>query len=165
MKPSLERRTQKINMTTFDPYSTHVPALALAVYTYGTRVLEIGCGWYSTPLLHTMSSEVITLENNPDWAEKFKAIAGDKLRVVSDIVAAANSGTPCDWDVVFIDCEPVADRAPILEMFLDKHCCIVAHDTEAEPYPDLLKKVKFQRHFDFLTPRTSFLSNVLDVTK
>lgn len=152
-------------MYTFDPYSTHVPALALAVSLYGPRVLEIGCGWYSTPLLHSISSEVVTLENNSEWAEKFKAIAIDKIRVVPDMVAAAYAFSACVWDVVFVDCEPVPDRGPIVEMFLGKGCCVVAHDTEATPYLELLTRIKYQRHFNFFVPKTSFLSNVLDVTR
>lgn len=147
-----------------DPWSTHLPALALAVLRYGPRVLEIGCGWYSTPMLYTMSNRVETIETDYAWACKFLRLTNGHLHVVPDIEEGATMFSAFPWDVVFVDCDPVYQRAPCVRLFLEKPCCIVAHDTEAEPYPNLLRTVRYQRHFDFIMPRTSFLSNVLDVT-
>lgn len=149
----------------YDPWSTHLPALALAVMRYGRRVLEIGCGWYSTPMLYTMSHTVETLETDYAWASKFFHLTNGHLHVVPDIEDGAMMFSDFPWDVVFVDCDPVWQREPCVRLFLDKPCCVVAHDTEAPPYPDLLPSIRYQRHFDFVMPRTSFLSNVLDVTK
>ncbi len=151
-------------MTNYDPWSTHIPALATAVMRYGLRVLEIGCGWYSTPLLHAMSKQVITLETDPQWATKFESVAGKQIHVAPDIAAAAKAWACHTWDVVFVDCDPVSARVSCVELFLGQRCCVVAHDTEVDNYAALLPTVRFVKHFNFILPRTSFLSNVLDVT-
>jgi len=147
----------------YDPWSTHIPALASAVMKYGKRVLEIGCGWYSTPLLHALSDSVTTLETDASWASKFRRITGDKLHIVPNIIAGVEMFRETPWDVVFVDCDPVSARAQCVATFLNKPCCVVAHDSEVENYRELLKTIKFVRHFDFIMPRTSHLSNALDV--
>ncbi len=151
-------------MNTYDLWGTHVPALATAVVRYGFRVLEIGAGWYSTPLLHAMSSQVQTLELEPTWAAKFDTICRGQIHVAPDILAAAKQWAFQDWDVVFVDCDPVSVRADCVELFLDRRICVVIHDSEVANYTELLKRVKYQKHFNFMMPRTSYLSNVLDVT-
>lgn len=150
-------------MNNYDPWSTHLPALAAAVHRFGNRVLEVGCGWYSTPLLHAMSPNVVTLETDAQWASKFKRVAGDKLLIATDILESVKAWSVHPWDVVFVDCDPVSARASCVELFLDMRCCVVAHDTEVNNYTALLKRIKYQRHFDFIMPRTSWLSNVLMV--
>jgi len=62
-----------------------------------------------------------------------------------------------------VDCDPVSARAQCVSTFLNKPCCVVAHDSEVGNYRELLKTIKFVRHFDFIMPRTSHLSNTLDV--
>lgn len=130
---------------------------------YGQRVLEIGCGWYSTPLLRALSSQVTTIETDSEWASKFEKIVNGKLHVVPEILAGAQAFADCPWDVVFVDCDPVAQRAACVELFLNRPCCVVAHDTEAPNYAHLLPQIRYVKHFDFIMPRTSHLSNVLDV--
>jgi hypothetical protein len=152
-------------MNLYDPWSTHLPALVQAVMRYGSRVLEIGCGWYSTPMLHTISSQVITLESDPQWAAKFKSVARPgQLHIAPDILYAAKAFSVHTFDVVFVDCDPVGARAACVELFLDRRCCVVAHDTEVNNYTELLKRIRYQKHFDFVMPRTSHLSNFLDVS-
>lgn len=146
-----------------DPWSTHLPALALAVKRYGDRVLEIGCGWYSTPLLYTMSDSVHTLETDSQWAAHFRRLTNGHIQVVPDIRGGAEMMAIFEWDVVFVDCDPVDQRVACVELFLNRHCCIVCHDSEAPNYQSLFPTVKYLRHFDFVMPRTSYLSNVLDI--
>lgn len=147
----------------YDIWSSHVPALALAVQSYGCRVLEIGAGWYSTPLLHLLSPHVLTLETDPTWAKRFAAVAHDQILLVPDLISAVREQLSRTWDVVFLDSEHGADRVACADLFLDQPCCIVGHDTEWAYWSPILAKVKYTRHFDFMMPRTSFMSNVLDV--
>lgn len=150
---------------TYDPWSTHLPALAAAVSKYGKRVLEIGAGWYSTPLLYAMSNHVLTLESDGLWASKFSGISNGHMVIVPNLVAAAKELTGGCWDVVFIDCEGNQYRRQCAELFINERCCIVAHDTQEAHWQEFLKKVKYLRHYDFMMPRTSHMSNVLDVTQ
>jgi len=152
------------SLTICEACASHMPALALAVMKFGPRVLELGAGGYSTPLLHAISPSVVTLETDRSWVETLWPVAGNKLRLVSNMVAGAAAMVKDDWDVVFIDCYLGQDRVACAEMFLNKPCCIVAHDTERDYWQPLLKRVKHQRHFRTLLPHTSYLSNVLEVT-
>lgn len=152
----------------YDPWSTHLPALATAVHKFGNRVLELGCGWYSTPLLYAMSPYVLTLEHDADWASKFDSLTKDHLLIVPNLVKEVESIVASKmqmFDVVFVDCEGNDLRRRCVELFLNTRCCIVAHDTQEDHYRPLLSKVKYVRHFDFIMPRTSYLSNILDVTQ
>lgn len=152
-------------MNNYDPWSTHLPALASAVHTYGDRVLEIGAGWYSTPLLRAMSKNVITLENDAAWAERFQCLCNGSLYVVKNLILAVENLSAQPWDVVFVDCEGNDMRRRFVELFLNEPICIVAHDTQEDHYKPLLSTIKYQKHFAFIMPRTSHLSNVLDVTQ
>ena len=146
----------------YDPWSTHLPALATAVHLYGGNVLEIGCGWYSTPLLYAMSKNVLTIETDPVWAKKFESITKDHLLLVDNLVETIEDLVG-QWNVIFVDCEGNDLRRRCVELFINSKCCIVAHDTQEAHYQTLVRKVKYQRHYDFIMPRTSHLSNVLDV--
>jgi hypothetical protein len=145
--------------------SSHIAPLALAIKKYGPDVLELGCGWYSTPMIHALSGVALSVDTDPAWVKKFESLAppGHIFRVESPLDAVRASIRK--WQVVFIDLAYDYHRVACAEFFLDTHCCIVAHDTQEPYWQDLLKTVKYQRHFDFMSPRTSFLSNVLDVTK
>lgn len=149
--------------------STHIPALALAIETYGKNVLEIGAGWYSTPLIYTLCPQhwCLTLESAAQWVNALKPFAGERIVHVTNLVDGANSimAHTRPWNVVFIDCYLGEDRVAIAKLFLDTPCCIVAHDTEQPYWKEILNTAKYQRHFDLLSPRTSYFSNVLDVTK
>lgn len=110
----------------------------------------------------------MTVEHDPVWSKKFESITDGHLAVVPSLIFAVEiladlEGNP--FDVVFVDCEGNDLRRRCVELFLNRKCCIVAHDTQEDHYQALLAKVKYVRHFNFIMPRTSYLSNVLDVTK
>lgn len=150
-------------MPTYDPWSTHYPYLAHAINKYGKRVLEIGCGWYSTPLVHTMSDSALSIEDNPDYVRPFETLCPGKIIHHEHVVAEAFRQASNPWDVVFIDCRDPDDRLLITCFFLNRPVCIVAHDTEAGYWQPLLKNVKYHRHFNLMVPHTSFLSNIIEV--
>ena len=146
--------------------ATHIAPLALAIKRFGGRVLEIGCGWYSTQLIHAMSDCAITLENDSSWYQKLRPSIGGQFYHIKDIPATVrNMAEKQKFDVVFVDCYEGIDRVECSKLFLDLPCCIVAHDTERPYWSELLASIKYKRHFKILTPNTSWLSNVLDVTK
>lgn len=152
--------------------ATHIPWLAKAIDMYGQRVLEVGAGWYSTPLIYAVCPKewCLTLETTAQWVNAMKPFAGDRILHTPNIVEGAKVHLLANlvanpWNVVFIDCYLGEDRVAIAKLFLDMPCCIVGHDTEQAYWKPILDTAKFQRHFDLLTPRTSYFSNVLDVTK
>lgn len=148
----------------YDPWSTHVAALAYAINKYGKRILECGCGWYSTPMIYTISDCALSIEENPDYVRPFEKLCPGKIIHSPWVVDEAfRLATKQEWDVVFIDCHNWVDRVLIATFFLNRKTCIVAHDTEADYWKPLLLTVKYQRHFDLMSPRTSLLSNVIPV--
>lgn len=150
-------------MASYDPNATHVAALSLAIMKYGRRILEIGCGWYSTPLIHTLSDTALGIEENPDYVRPFETLCPGKIIHHPHVVAEAFRQSSKPWDVVFIDCYNADDRLLSTCFFLNRPVCIVAHDTEAAYWQPLMKSIKFQRHFRLMTPHTSFFSNVIEV--
>lgn len=147
----------------YDIWSTHFAPLALAIHKFGPRVLEIGCGWYSTTLIYTMTDQALSIEENPDYVTPFNTLCPGKIIHHQHIVAEAFRQASKPWDVVFVDCHNPDDRLIITCFFLNRPCCVVAHDTNESYWSSLLSSVKHQRDFKFMTPHTSFLSNVLEV--
>ena len=56
-------------------WTTHIPMLIKTVNDTRGPVLEIGSGFFSTPLLHWIckyhNQEIITLEHNPEYYEPY----------------------------------------------------------------------------------------------
>lgn len=116
---------------------------------------------YSTAIIHALGKEnAMTLEDDPQWIDILKPVVIGRLKLSNDIVADAFVQSLTKWDVVFIDCYSQKDRLDCAEYFLDR-ACIVAHDTEAAYWRPFMKKAKYKRHFDFIAPMTSWLSNVV----
>jgi len=65
-----------------DSYTTHQQALIRAcLIPIGGAVIEFGCGYYSTPLLHEICEhqrrQLISLEDDLDWVNVFLHLASD----------------------------------------------------------------------------------------
>jgi hypothetical protein len=97
-----------------NPFPTHLPVLlALARWLPVRQVLEFGCGDFSTMTflnrrLFPSVERVVSVENDPVWAEKILAkAAGDPrldLRVISGPVAASVGTIELDeFDLIFVD--------------------------------------------------------------
>ena len=131
-------------------------------------VVEVGSGFFSTPLLHWlckgMNRKLITYESDPDYfkfAKKFQSL-GHTIRLIEN------------WDemdfkthrgVVFIDHVPERRSTDILN-FKDKADYIVIHDTEADSYNYETVWSHFKYRYDWkdCRPWTSVVSNFNDVS-
>ena len=78
-------------------YATHVPVLiGLAAIRPVERVLEFGCGHYSTKTFLKRSifpnlKELQSVENDADWAETIREAVKDDARSVVTVVSGAMS--------------------------------------------------------------------------
>lgn len=145
-----------------DPAGTHLGPLAKAIAKFGRRVLEVGCGWYSTPVIHCMSEYALSVENNRTWYDELQSFNPSRILFAQDLVTkVAELATQNVFDVVFLDAYEGADRVACARLFLDLPCCIVGHDTERSYWQPILESARFQRHFKTLSPYTSWFSNVL----
>lgn len=143
-----------------DLVATHQRCLIGSVMRTSGPILELGTGWYSTPLLHEIATvqqrPLITLDNNKHWLEQFKATDWKKkstiyglgndyhqLRLVDwwdqALLAPQDYGLKhTSWSVVFVDHGPPIERYYVVNRMLEEikrgiyeePSVFVLHDTE-----------------------------------
>src|SRR5688572_6204366 len=108
---------------THDPYSTHLSVLhALGAALRIEQVLELGAGYYSTPMFLNRKyfphlKTLVSDEPNNEWREKVRRQIGSDRRWM--LVSMPTEGVIADlswYDLIFIDSgETEADRVPVIE--------------------------------------------------
>ena len=115
-------------------YLSHQPVL-VAAFTdvQGGSVLELGCGFGSTPLLHALSAvhacRLVTLESDAVWIKNFKYLANRNHRVglVDDFLNRPEYSEP--WSIVFVDQIHAETRGAAIIALKDRAEIIIAHDS------------------------------------
>lgn len=150
------------NRFPWDAWSTHQPVLyAVATSTKGP-IIEFGCGYGSTDLLHEICEKegriLITLEDNFDWLNKFaKKYEGHGYNPDNSgwhkfyFVPGRNTkkpANPAHWikfmdefelleelsfDVCFIDQSPWLARHETLKRMKDRARFVIVHDVDYFP--------------------------------
>ena len=149
-----------------DPWGTHFPILAACVARTKGPVLELGCGWYSTFMLHLLCSpgkrRLVSLEARREWLEKFKDLRTDshELHRVEDMDRFTLIDE-VDWDVALVDHSPGTRRVREIERLKKRARHIVVHDTEdpSYGYEKILPRFKYRYDYKRLTPWTSVVSD------
>lgn len=131
-------------------------------------VLELGCGFSSTPLLYWMCMEqgrkFVSYENDKRWIEK----VGYPIEYVEDW-----DKTDIDnihWSVVLMDHRP-GERRPVDAVRLkDNADFIILHDSVSElgkfyGYEKIYPLFKYRFNYTKFLPNTVVLSNLVDVEK
>jgi len=123
--------------TRADPASTHIPLLAACVARTSGPVLELGCGDYSTPLLHWLcrGRRLVTLESDAAWLARYEDLRSPTHELLH--VPDWASARPIDegpWDVALIDHAPGARRVPDIRRLMHRATFLVVHDTEDPDY-------------------------------
>jgi len=146
-------------------YSTHIPVLAaIAKIARVRRVLELGCGYYSTPIFLNRSifpelSLLHSLEDDPVWLEKVARTTNNDMRLKLELVSEqVNEVLPrllsSRYDLVFVDnAREISQRANTIRV-LSEHLVgeglVVIHDFEIVEYR------LAARHFDHRFEFTAF---------
>lgn len=155
-------------------YATHLPVLiGLAAMRPVARVLEFGCGHYSTKTFLKRSvfpdlKELQSVENNPGWAETMRVAVKDDARCVVTVV----SGAICDavrtfdlenFDLILVDDSTSAEqRAATIRALSERNPSnpwIVIHDYEVEDYRRASAGFKHRFTFRAYNPHTGLVSN------
>lgn len=152
-----------------DPYATHLPMLMGMMSRTAGPVLELGCGYYSTPILHEICKFqkrlLVSVEEKPDWLKQFAELktAGHEFCLSDDRAAVLQMLENIDWGLVFIDNEPVEYRKLDIDRLRKNADCFVIHDTEnaAYQFEPVLRTFKYRFDYKFLTPWTSVVSDCL----
>jgi hypothetical protein len=125
------RRVAEDPSFTIDTWESHQPVLVgLLTRLPGSRVLELGMGYASTPVVLALSSTSVSIETEEAWFARFSKFARPGHEFV---LVAADWRTPYleeTWDVVFVDNSPYSTRQSNLIALADKARFIVCHDTE-----------------------------------
>jgi len=158
---------------------SHVPILAAAVARTEGPVIELGTGWWSTPLLHWMCQwkrALVSYETDREWLEVMSQFKSEMhlMRHVTDWEEAEFYG---NYGVAFIDCSMDASQRPHHRPRLAKRLkgrahFIVCHDTEADIRPaagdygwaELDGLFKYQSTFTGIRPWTTVYSDVEEFT-
>lgn len=150
----------------WDPESAHqeygsfMSGLKWAVEETSGPVLELGGGYFSTPYLHELfvgGRKVITYEFDLTWANELGKRFNQPITTHFDQVLGL------DWDVVLIDCEGW-NRLKFLEGLRALTRVFVIHDSQDHWIPEEVLGSFFHRYDYDSDPRTTLVSDVLDVT-
>lgn len=156
-------------MTPRKTYTTHISTLLVALQATNGKVIELGGGQSSTPLLHWVCKaadrKLVTYESDETYYQYERTFRSPmhSIRKVSD------------WDdveiepagVVFVDHLPPERRAIEAIRFKDVADLIVIHDTERDCSQYHTRRIwphfKYQYTWKEGRPWTSIVSNKIDV--
>lgn len=142
-----------------DLVATHQRLLVASVLRTTGPILELGVGWYSTPLLHEIGRAtgrpVVTIDNNNDWLAQFQCLdsAGHDVILIGwwgDLIEVLNKRTGHKrFGAVFVDQGQPADREYTIRALLadERADVYVMHDTEEGPaygYNRVLPMFRYQ---------------------
>jgi hypothetical protein len=135
-------------------YGSHVIPFLASLWVTDGAILELGSGWYSTPVAHRISDvhnrSVLTADSTYTWLNHFLFLSSSKhsLYLVGDTnqkVATAN-GKPAlevvrswksighqqkHWGFIFVDHAPSGQRVVDLERLRQQGDLFLIHDTES----------------------------------
>lgn len=172
-----------INRTLGDAnYGTHMVPLINAVVNTKGDVFEMGCGDYSTPLLHyiltNQKRNLLSSDTDLKWLNLFKYLENDYhkfeyVKVYDDDWELNPKPSEWDkvgnkkWSVVFIDHRPGDRRKIDIERFKNNAEIIVIHDTEtlSYGYEPVISQFKYQYVYKVYKTYTTLVSNFIDVEK
>ena len=101
-----------------NPFATHMPTLLACLQHTSGPVLELGSGWFSTPVLSAFATDrlVRTMETDRDWHGRVSRICTNQpitphrhqIIYVPDYEEAPLFDQ--NWDIVLLDHEPPPRR-------------------------------------------------------
>ena len=152
-------------------YSSHIPVLLYALGITEGPVLEMGVGFFSTPLIHWLcvphGRKVMSMDNNKQFCDSLKPFAGPlhEIELVRDW-----EGTKIKqpWGLAFVDHEPPKRRKIDVARLAEHARLIVLHDTSPEQnrvfeYDEVWPLFKYVYHHYSIFPGTSMLSNFMEL--
>jgi hypothetical protein len=143
----------------WDPWGSHLPALIACASATDGPILEVGVGYYSTPILHALCQgserRLMSVDEDLDFAENFKSTYARPWHgfTYSPDYAVLADLAKEQWSVVFIDngkSPPGARRGADAALFARSATFVVVHDhdlIETGPDVDRLARPLFPHSF------------------
>ncbi len=153
-----------------DAWSTHIPMIGSIFLKSNGPILEMGCGYYSTYLLHEMCKLtkrlLVSTDEKSNWLNQFKSLEREyhRLFLVKDW-AAFSLIDETRWGMVLIDHAPGERRKVDIARLKDNADFLVIHDTEelGYQYEEVLPSFKYRFDYKIVKTETSVVSNVFDL--
>ena len=154
-------------------YATHIPILlGLSRSRRIRRVLEFGCGHYSTLTFLNRTAfpdleGLYSVENDDSWAGTIRGAAKDErwtLQLVNGEIAESIADLDLEaFDLILIDdSKSSAQRAATIRAVARKqpqHPWIVIHDFEVDEYRNAASGFKYRHRFRAYNPETGVVGN------
>jgi hypothetical protein len=171
-----------------NPYGTHFPVLATVVAHTTGPVLELGCGDYSTPMLHGLCAPtkrmLVSTDASKTWLDLFIDMHCDWHTFIYVPAYGPQSnknntmfspeqdawdaiGSDTHWSVVFVDHHPALRRVIDIERLRSHTDIFIVHDTEDHlyGYDKVLKTFKYVYEYRRYHVTTTVVSDTIDVAK
>lgn len=161
-------------------YGTHIHPLITAALNTDGHILELGCGDYSTPLLHAICKsqkrDLLSTDTDKEWLEKFKDLETYWHRFQYVPVYESNPPNsdawnevgklPWLWGLLFVDHRPGERRVQDILRFKESAWVIVVHDTEtlSYGYEPAFKLFKYRYDYKRYNVHTTIVSQFVDVS-
>ena len=146
--------------------SSHMAILTKCVLATEGTVLELGSGYFSTPLLHWLCMDknrfLLTLDDNPEWFHQAKRFQNKYHRIRMTDWKLDLKG---HYSVAFID-QSTRNRAPTAIYLKDKVDYVILHDADSPHqyhYERVFPHFKYRYDYDKVRPMTIVLSNFNDL--
>ena len=144
---------------------SHIPILVKIMSLTDGSVLELGAGFFSTPLFYWLCKaegrEFVSYENDKKWCEEI----GEMTTYIEDWDKANILST--HWSVMLIDHRPAHRRRIDARRLKDNADFIIMHDSDMERdrvygYTEIYPLFKYKYDFTKVKPHTTVLSNFKD---
>lgn len=123
-------------------YGSHLPALMACAAVCNGPILEIGCGHFSTPCLHSLCAALklplVTTEMEDVWRSQFLDFASDTHSVLKQTDALLGELASRQWGLVLVDDQPDT-RIDRLNLFFESARFVLFHDANFPQYDQVLK--------------------------
>jgi len=156
---------------TFKNYTTFIPLLLRVMAITKGKVVELGGGLYSTPLLHWMCKEqhrrVRTYERDPQYYELCRRFVSPTHEVIK-VEDWSTQRIPGKFSVVLVDHDGFKDdtRAMSALSLKDRVEFIILHDTnhpEYYGYKKIYPQFKYRYTWKEEKPWTTVVSNLREM--
>jgi predicted O-methyltransferase YrrM len=153
---------------------SHLPLLIKLVFMTDGPILELGTGFYSTPVLHWLCAEnkrkLISYESSERYFEVARRYISDwhEVNFVTDWSKIDTSSN--HWGVVFVDHYPAQQRRLEIERVADNAEFVIAHDSELKhdkdyQYSKIAPLFKYRYDYNKFYPNTVVFSNFFSIDK
>jgi hypothetical protein len=160
-------------VTSFPDYGSHIPVLCrcfIELKEDKGNVLELGCGDFSTPILHELCCDrnLLTLDIDERWTNNVKHL-GNYFHVIRKVDSWIDlPAYKMDWSLVLVDQSPGEYRHISVAALADRAKLLVLHDTESRNniygYYKVLDKFKYLVEYAQHPTKTIVASNFINVT-